>query len=79
MLGRAMRLGAMLSGSATGALDHASLGRKGERLVLTLRGEGRAFAGEVVERRLQSLADRVGCRAEIVLEDRARPDERPDE
>ncbi|HET9067597.1 MAG TPA: Ppx/GppA family phosphatase [Amaricoccus sp.] len=69
VLGRAMRLGAMLSGSSTGALDHASLGRKGERLVLTLRGAGRAFAGEVVERRLQSLAERVGCRAEIVLED----------
>ncbi|HET9068745.1 MAG TPA: Ppx/GppA family phosphatase [Amaricoccus sp.] len=69
VLGRAMRLGAMLSGSSTGALEHASLDRIGERLVLTLRGPGRAFAGEVVERRLQSLAERIDCRAEIVLED----------
>jgi exopolyphosphatase/guanosine-5'-triphosphate,3'-diphosphate pyrophosphatase len=69
VLGRAMRLGAMLSGSSTGALEHAALARSGGRLVLALRGPGRAFAGEVVERRLQSLAERIGCKAEIVLQD----------
>ena len=69
MLGRAMRLGAMLSGSSTGILEHAALARESGRVVLTLRGPGREFAGETVERRLQALAERLDCRAEIVLED----------
>ena len=37
-------------------------------LVLTLKGPGRAFAGEMVERRLQTLAQRLGCAPEIRLE-----------
>ena len=61
VLGRAMRLGAMLSGSATGVLEHASIAREGGRLVLTLRGPAREFAGEAVERRLQMLAARLDC------------------
>jgi exopolyphosphatase/guanosine-5'-triphosphate,3'-diphosphate pyrophosphatase len=69
VLGRAMRLGAMLSGSAAGVLDHATLNRHGDRLVLSLRGPGREFAGETVERRLQSLAARLGCTAELALTD----------
>ena len=67
VLGRAMRLGAMLSGSAIGVLEHATLDRSDGRLVLTLNGPARAFAGEVVERRLQSLASRLGCVAELIL------------
>ena len=59
ILGRAMRLGAMLSGSATGVLEHATLEPGDGRLTLTLRGPAREFAGEVVERRLQSLASRL--------------------
>lgn len=69
VLGRAMRLGAMLSGSATGVLDHAGIARSDGRLVLTLRGPAREFAGEAVERRLQMLANRLDCPAETVLED----------
>jgi exopolyphosphatase/guanosine-5'-triphosphate,3'-diphosphate pyrophosphatase len=69
VLGRAMRLGAMLSGSSTGILEHAALARESGRVVLTLRGPGREFAGETVDRRLQALAERLDCRAEIVLED----------
>ena len=65
MLGRAMRLGSMLSGSSTGVLEHAALVRDGGRLVLTLRGPGRAFAGEAVERRLQTLAGRLDCVGEV--------------
>ena len=61
VLGRAMRLGAMLSGSATGVLEHASIAREGGRLILVLRGPARAFAGEAVERRLQTLAQRMDC------------------
>jgi exopolyphosphatase/guanosine-5'-triphosphate,3'-diphosphate pyrophosphatase len=67
VLGRAMRLGAMLSGASPGVLDHASIARDGDRLVLTLRGPGREFAGEAVERRLQSLATRLQCTAAMEL------------
>jgi exopolyphosphatase/guanosine-5'-triphosphate,3'-diphosphate pyrophosphatase len=68
VLGRAMRLGAMLSGSSTGVLEHSALARENGRLVLTLRGPGREFAGEMVERRLQGLAQRVNSAPEIRLE-----------
>ena len=68
-----MRLGAMLSGSSTGVLEHSALARSGARLVLTLRGPARAFAGEAVEKRLQSLAQRLDCAAEIVTEGLSRP------
>ncbi len=69
VLGRAMRLGAMLSGSATGVLEHSNIAREGGRLVLTLRGPAREFAGEVVERRLQMLAARLDTPGEMVLVD----------
>lgn len=69
VLGRAMRLGAMLSGSATGVLEHASIAREGGRLILVLRGPAREFAGEAVERRLQTLAQRMDCSWETVLQD----------
>lgn len=67
ILGRAMRLGAMLSGSAGGVLENARLERDRDRLVLTLTGPAREFAGEAVERRLQALAARIGCSPEVVL------------
>jgi exopolyphosphatase/guanosine-5'-triphosphate,3'-diphosphate pyrophosphatase len=69
VLGRALRLGAMLSGSSPGVLEHANVARDDGRLVLTLRGPGREFAGETVERRLQSLATRLDCTGELVLAD----------
>ncbi len=67
VLGRAMRLGAMLSGSAMGVLEHTSLAREDDRLVLTLRGKAQEFAGDPVERRLQTLASRLDCTGEVVL------------
>jgi len=69
VLGRTMRLGAMLSGSALGVLEHAAIVREGGRLILVLRGPARAFAGEAVERRLQTLAQRMDCSWETVLQD----------
>jgi exopolyphosphatase/guanosine-5'-triphosphate,3'-diphosphate pyrophosphatase len=69
ILGRAMRLGSMLSGSATGVLENSTLARDGERLLLRLRGPAREFAGEVVDRRLQTLASRLNLAGETVLED----------
>lgn len=67
VLGRAMRLGAMLSGAATGVLENATLTFAGDRLVLTLTGDACAFAGEAVDRRLQTLAVRLGCAGEVVM------------
>ena len=67
MLGRAMRLGSMLSGSSPGVLEHAKLALEDGRVVLTLRGPAREFAGEAVERRLQTLADRLGRPWEMVI------------
>lgn len=67
VLGRAIRLGAMLSGAATGVLENATLVQADGRLVLALAGDARGFAGEAVERRLQTLASRLGCAGEVVL------------
>lgn len=61
VLGRAMRLGAMLSGSATGVLEHSRLSLAENRLELTLSGPGRRFAGDAVDRRLASLAQKLGA------------------
>lgn len=65
-LGRAMRLGAMLSGASMGVLEHARLTRTDNRLILTLAPAAHDFAGEAVERRLMSLAARLGCEGGII-------------
>jgi exopolyphosphatase/guanosine-5'-triphosphate,3'-diphosphate pyrophosphatase len=58
--GRAMRLGAMLSGSTPGALSDAALSVEPERLTLRLEDGERALGGAVVEKRLAALADALG-------------------
>jgi exopolyphosphatase / guanosine-5'-triphosphate,3'-diphosphate pyrophosphatase len=68
VLGRAMRLGAMLSGASVGVLDHAPLEVEENVLRLRLKGPARAFHGEAVERRLQALAQKMARAGEIVLE-----------
>ena len=68
VLGRLMRLGSMLSGSASGVLALTSLSFENGRLILTLRGKARACIGDAVERRLQSLASKLDVPSEIVLE-----------
>ncbi|WP_424932179.1 exopolyphosphatase [Amaricoccus macauensis] len=67
-LGRAMRLGSMLSGSAHEVLESADLRVRDGVLSLTLRGVACECAGEAVERRLQGLASRMGLPAELKLE-----------
>ena len=67
ILGRAMRLGAMLSGSATGVLDNTSLTIDADRLVLDLKGDVARFAGEAVERRLASLAQKMNLAPLLTL------------
>ncbi len=67
VLGRAMRLGAMLSGAAMGVLEHARLAIEGKRMTLTLEGAARDFAGEAVARRLEALASRLALDSELIL------------
>jgi len=50
-------------------LEHSSVAHEGGRLILVLRGPAREFAGEAVERRLQTLAQRMDCTWETVLQD----------
>lgn len=69
VLGRAMRLGAMLSGSSLGVLDHARLLVGETGLDLELRGPGRDFAGDSVRRRVESLASRLGRSGAVILRD----------
>ncbi len=59
-LGRAMRLGAMLSASTPGALSHARLSLSAERVTLSLKPQIAGLAGEAVEKRLGALADALG-------------------
>ncbi|MEM9231940.1 MAG: Ppx/GppA family phosphatase [Pseudomonadota bacterium] len=66
-LGRAIRLGAMLSGAAPGSLEDTELTVRNGALLLTLRGDARALRGEAVERRLGALAGRLGLKAEVRL------------
>ena len=62
--GLAMRLGQRLSGGLADALERSRLSRRGDAIRLTLpRGEGDLY-GETVDRRLQKLAQSLGCRAE---------------
>jgi exopolyphosphatase/guanosine-5'-triphosphate,3'-diphosphate pyrophosphatase len=55
-LGRAIRLGSMISGSAQGGLASSHLSLTDDRLMLRLSGPSARLTGEVVERRLSSLA-----------------------
>ncbi len=64
-LGKAMRLGAMISGAQAELLDKATLTRTDDALVLTLEGPAGALNGEVVEKRLGSLARTLGLEATL--------------
>ena len=66
-LGAALRLGQTLSGGTAGVLPAARLVRNGDVLTLVLDPAARALAGDVVQRRLASLARLVGCQARIAV------------
>jgi exopolyphosphatase / guanosine-5'-triphosphate,3'-diphosphate pyrophosphatase len=66
-LGRAMRLGSMLSGSAREVLEHSELHLSAGCLEMTLRKIACECAGDAVEKRFQSLAARFGVEGRIVL------------
>ncbi len=67
ILGKALRLGAMLTGAAPGALEDTSLAIKKDRLILTLSGRGADLAGEVVARRLDALATRLSLSSDMMI------------
>ncbi len=69
ILGRAMRLGAMLSGSAIGVLENTELKLTKDQLILTLRDNARECFGNSVERRLHSLAQCLNVTGKIVLDE----------
>lgn len=59
-LGKAIRLGAMLSGSAPGTLRESRIQREADTIVLTLAPSARSLAGDVVDKRLKKLGDTLG-------------------
>ena len=69
VLGRAMRLGAMMSGGVPELLGQSSLALEEDLLTLTLVGSAHAHAAEMVEKRLASLADALGVKKDIVLKE----------
>lgn len=68
-LGKAIRLGAMLSGSAPGTLRETRIQKDGDAIVLTLAPSARRLAGDVVDKRLKKLGDTLGFPVRTELPD----------
>lgn len=66
IVGRAARLGAMVSGSTLGTLGKCTLRRDDKALTLTFAPDVAAMAGERVERRLAALAEAIGLEPRLV-------------
>ncbi len=66
-LGKAMRLGAMISGGARNILDKAPIEARDGTLILTLHDTASELGGDAITKRLQSLASRLDLQAELVL------------
>lgn len=60
IVGRAIRLGAMVSGSAPGTLDQCALRLEPGRIALAFAPEAADFAGERVAQRLAALGETMG-------------------
>lgn len=67
-LGKAMRLGAMLSGALARTLQQTKIAQENGVMTLTLSGAAAELAGEVVEKRLENLASAFGCVPEMMLD-----------
>lgn len=65
ILGRAMRLGSMISGGAENLLLNAPVVAEGDTLTLRVSDTARVHAAEAVEKRLGSLAASMGLKASI--------------
>ena len=75
--GMALRLAHTLSGGAPGVLQHAGLRRDRKTLTLSLRGPATTLLGEVVRRRLETLARACDCDPRIDASDDAAPSAAP--
>jgi len=60
--GYAMRLGQRLSGGVAAGLKHSRLSRDGDTLRLAIDAKAAHLVGEIVERRLKSLASALGLK-----------------
>jgi exopolyphosphatase/guanosine-5'-triphosphate,3'-diphosphate pyrophosphatase len=67
LLGRAIRLGAMLCGSAPGVLPQTRLELEPDRLRLRLPASAAALAGEVVRKRLAAVAESVAREPDLEI------------
>tara|TARA_Y200000002_G_scaffold134133_1_gene110614 strand:- start:129 stop:1634 length:1506 start_codon:yes stop_codon:yes gene_type:complete len=67
ILGRAMRLGAMVSGTSVVNLKKCKLYRKNKILYLNLKKSGRDLAAGLVERRLKALADGMNLKYSVLI------------
>ncbi|MEM9812481.1 MAG: Ppx/GppA family phosphatase [Pseudomonadota bacterium] len=65
VLGRALRLGAMLTGAAPGALQDTRIHIEDDALCLTMSGSAITLGGEAVERRLAALANRLDLKVAL--------------
>ncbi len=65
ILGKAMRLGAMVSGAMAATLAQTKISRENDVITLCLPATG--LAGEMVEKRLNSLAAALGCTSTLTL------------
>ena len=65
--GLAMRLGQRLSGGVAASLERSSLSLERGVLLLTLSRQEASLYGEAVERRLRTLANALGCKAEVEI------------
>ncbi len=69
ILGKAMRLGAMLSGAVAPGLEGTELTCDETHLGLILTGRARELTGEAVERRVEALASSLNRIGEVILRD----------
>jgi exopolyphosphatase/guanosine-5'-triphosphate,3'-diphosphate pyrophosphatase len=63
-----MRLGQRLSGGVAESLEQSHISSHGGVLRLTLQAGQQALYGEIVERRLRTLAGALKRKAEVVIE-----------
>ena len=68
MLGKAIRLGALLSGSALGGLKKADIEIIEKCIVLKIDKDSKTLAGGIVKKRLSSLGDALNLVPKLVIE-----------
>ena len=65
--GLAMRLGQRLSGGVASSLERSALSLNDSKLRLTVSARDESLYGEAVDRRLRTLANALGYRAEVII------------